>query len=64
LRLTPGGLLRIDKKKINAEANLDGKYLLRCSEVRREPGAVGRAGRDADRGARPGAGRGVRRDRP
>uniref|UniRef100_UPI001649D4BA IS1634 family transposase n=1 Tax=Pseudonocardia asaccharolytica TaxID=54010 RepID=UPI001649D4BA len=31
LRLTPGGLLRIDKKKINAEANLDGKYLLRCS---------------------------------
>uniref|UniRef100_UPI00056323CD IS1634 family transposase n=2 Tax=Pseudonocardia asaccharolytica TaxID=54010 RepID=UPI00056323CD len=32
LRLTPGGLLRIDKKKINAEANLDGKYLLRCSD--------------------------------
>jgi transposase len=32
LRATPGGLLRIDKKKINAEANLDGKYLLRCSD--------------------------------
>jgi hypothetical protein len=32
LRVTPGGLLRIDKKKINAEANLDGKYLLRCSD--------------------------------
>ncbi len=32
LRTTPGGLLRIDKKKIAAEANLDGKYLLRCSD--------------------------------
>jgi Transposase DDE domain len=32
LRTTPGGLLRIDKKKIDAEANLDGKYLLRCSD--------------------------------
>src|SRR5947199_161958 len=32
LRVTPGGLLRIDKAKINAEANLDGKYLLRCSD--------------------------------
>jgi len=31
LRTTPGGLLRVDKKKITAEANLDGKYLLRCS---------------------------------
>ena len=28
----PKGLLRIDKKKIAAEANLDGKYLLRCSD--------------------------------
>ena len=27
LRLTPGGLLRADKAKIKAEANLDGKYL-------------------------------------
>jgi len=32
LRTTPGGLLRIDKKKIAAEANLDGKYLLRSSD--------------------------------
>jgi hypothetical protein len=32
LRTTPGGLLRIDKKRIAAEANLDGKYLLRCSD--------------------------------
>ena len=30
LRVTPKGLLRIDKAKIAAEANLDGKYLL-CS---------------------------------
>ncbi|MGO9296017.1 MAG: IS1634 family transposase [Streptosporangiaceae bacterium] len=34
LRVTPGGLLRTDKKKITAEANLDGKYLLRCSDPR------------------------------
>ena len=32
LRTTPGGLLRIDKQKIRTEANLDGKYLLRCSD--------------------------------
>jgi hypothetical protein len=32
LRITPKGLLRVDKKKISAEANLDGKYLLRCSD--------------------------------
>jgi hypothetical protein len=32
LRVTPGGLLRIDKKKIAAEQNLDGKYLLRSSD--------------------------------
>jgi transposase len=32
LRTTPGGLLRLDKKKIAVEANLDGKYLLRCSD--------------------------------
>jgi Transposase DDE domain len=32
LRTTPGGLLRLDKTKIAAEANLDGKYLLRCSD--------------------------------
>jgi hypothetical protein len=32
LRTTPGGLLRIDAKKIKAEENLDGKYLLRTSD--------------------------------
>jgi hypothetical protein len=32
LRVTPGGLLRIDKKAIDREANLDGKFLLRCSD--------------------------------
>jgi transposase len=32
LRLTPGGLLRLGKAKINAEANFDGKYLLRSSD--------------------------------
>jgi Transposase DDE domain len=30
LRVTPAGLLRIDKARIKAEENLDGKYLLRC----------------------------------
>ena len=32
LRVTPGGLLRVDKQAIKAETNLDGKYLLRCSD--------------------------------
>jgi hypothetical protein len=32
LRVTSGGLLRIDKAKMKTEANLDGKYLLRCSD--------------------------------
>src|SRR4051812_41857210 len=32
LRQTPGGLLRVDKATIAAEARLDGKYLLRCSD--------------------------------
>ncbi len=32
LRVTPGGLLRVDKAKIKTETNLDGKYLLRCSD--------------------------------
>src|SRR6476661_6198002 len=32
LRVTPGGLLRINKARCKAEANLDGKYLLRCSD--------------------------------
>ncbi|MFG2044520.1 IS1634 family transposase [Dactylosporangium sp. NPDC048998] len=32
LRLTPGGLLRIDQTAVKAEEHLDGKYLLRCSD--------------------------------
>jgi hypothetical protein len=32
LRVTPGGLLRIDAGKVKAEENLDGKYLLRSSD--------------------------------
>ena len=32
LRVTPGGLLRLDKAKTATEENLDGKYLLRCSD--------------------------------
>jgi hypothetical protein len=32
LRVTPAGKLRIDAAKIKAEANFDGKYLLRCSD--------------------------------
>ena len=32
LRATPTGKLRIDQAKIKAEENLDGKYLLRCSD--------------------------------
>ena len=32
LRVSPGGLVRIDNAKIKAEANRDGKYLLRCSD--------------------------------
>jgi hypothetical protein len=32
LRVTPNGLLRIDKTKVRTETNLDGKYLLRTSD--------------------------------
>jgi hypothetical protein len=32
LRVTPGGLLRIDRKAIDRETNLDGKFLLRSSD--------------------------------
>jgi DDE family transposase len=32
LRVTPGGLLRVNAAAIKAEANLDGKYLLRSSD--------------------------------
>jgi hypothetical protein len=32
LRITSAGLLRVDKAAVAAEAKLDGKYLLRCSD--------------------------------
>jgi hypothetical protein len=32
LRVTPGGLLRVDRAKEKAEENLDGKYLLRSAD--------------------------------
>lgn len=32
LRVTPGGLLRLDAAKVSADAKLDGKYLLRTSD--------------------------------
>jgi transposase len=32
LRVTPGGLLRVDKQAVKAEQGLDGKYLLRSSD--------------------------------
>ncbi|MEU7916939.1 IS1634 family transposase [Microbispora bryophytorum] len=32
LRTTPNRLLRLDAAKVKTEANLDGKYLLRCSD--------------------------------
>ena len=32
LRVTSGGLLRIDASRAKAEENLDGKYLLRTSD--------------------------------
>ncbi len=32
LRVTPGGLLRVDAARARAEQNLDGKYLLRTSD--------------------------------
>jgi Transposase DDE domain len=32
LRVTPAGKLRVDAAKTKTEANLDGKYLLRCSD--------------------------------
>ncbi|MBB4936553.1 hypothetical protein FHR32_000858 [Streptosporangium album] len=37
LRQTPGGLLRVDRAKIERETNLDGKYLLRCSDPSLSP---------------------------
>ena len=49
LRVTPGGLLRIDKAKIKAEANLDGKYLLRCSDPHLPAADIARATSNSSR---------------
>ena len=40
LRVTPGGLLRTDKAAIKTEENLDGKYLLRCSDPHLSAGDI------------------------
>jgi hypothetical protein len=40
LRVTPGGLLRVDAARIKAEENLDGKYLLRTSDPRLAAGDI------------------------
>ena len=37
LRVTAGGLLRIDQAAVKAEEHLDGKYLLRCSDSKLSP---------------------------
>jgi hypothetical protein len=37
LRVTPGGLLRVDQAMVKAEEHLDGKYLLRCSDPKLTP---------------------------
>ncbi|MEV4418289.1 hypothetical protein [Catellatospora sp. NPDC049609] len=37
LRTTPAGLLRVDQAAVKAEARLDGKYLLRCSDPSLSP---------------------------
>jgi hypothetical protein len=37
LRVTAGGLLRIDQAAVKAETRLDGKYLLRCSDPKLSP---------------------------
>jgi transposase len=42
LRLTPGGLLRIDRAKIAAETKLDGKTLLRTSELEVDAAEIAR----------------------
>jgi hypothetical protein len=40
LRVTPGGLLRVDAGKAKAEENLDGKYLLRTSDPKMTAGDI------------------------
>jgi DDE family transposase len=40
LRVTPGGLLRIDAAAVKAEENLDGKYLLRTSDPKLSAGDI------------------------
>ena len=41
LRVTPGGLLRVNAATIKAESNLDGEYLLRASKLSAEDIALG-----------------------
>src|SRR5487761_1074546 len=40
LRVTPGGLLRVDAGRAKAEENLDGKYLLRTSDPKMTAGDI------------------------
>ena len=40
LRVTPAGMLRLDKTKTAAGENLDGKYLLRCSDPHMTTGDI------------------------
>ena len=40
LRVTPGGLLRVDAPKVKAEENLDGKYPLRTSDPKLPAGDI------------------------
>ena len=40
LRVTPGGLLRIDQAAVKTEARLDGTYLLRCSDPKLSPADI------------------------
>jgi transposase len=37
LRITAGGLLRVDADAVRREAHLDGKWLLRCSDPSLSP---------------------------
>ena len=40
LRVTLGGLLRIDQAAVKTETRLDGKYLLRCSDPKLSPADI------------------------
>ena len=53
LRVTPAGLLRVDKTKIKTEENLDGKYLLRCCDPHLSRGVGKNAVTRGHLGSRP-----------